>query len=284
MQRTTPARIRRPRLGGSTARVARLVLCLGLCLLAIPWGACSGDRFPATEGASREALVLFVAVSAADALDAVAERFTAQGGPPVRIHAAATSTLAAQIRAGARADLFLSADQAWMDEVAGSGLLKAGTRRDLLANELVIVGGPEAAAFVVERGSLPPALASARRIAIADPELVPAGRAARASLLWLGWWEDVSAKRIAAPDVRAALRLVEMGEADIGFVYATDAFISTSVRTLARLPAESHPPIVYPAALLRDARPGADALIEYLSNAESRRILEAAGFRVLAPP
>ncbi len=268
----------------SVAPIVRLLQLLGLCLLAFPCGACSDDRSPGGDEGGREALVLFSAVSAADALAAVAERFTAEGGPPVRIHAAATSTLAAQLRAGARADLFVSADRAWMDDLAANGLLQPGTRRDLLANELVIVGGLSSAAFVAEPGVLPPVLSAARRVALADPELVPAGRAARASLEWLGWWEALDAKRLTAPDVRAALRLVEMGEADIGVVYATDARHANGVRTLATLPAASHPPIVYPVAMLRDARPGADAFIEYLARDEARRLLEAAGFRVLPPP
>jgi molybdate transport system substrate-binding protein len=259
---------------------------VGLAVVALLAG-CSGDAAPEPPKPAKpppEPILIFVAASASDVVARIATRYTEKHGTPVTVHAAATSTLAAQLRAGARADLLLAADQAWMDALAKAGLLQAASRRDLLANELVLVGAIDAHPVPIERGRIPEAIASASRVAIADPELVPAGRYAQASLRWLGWWEAIEPKRIIGSDVRSTLRLVEIGEAELGVVYATDAQASTRVRLLATLPAASHPPIVYPVALTRDATAEGASFIEYLADEDARALFEAAGFRVLDAP
>lgn len=230
-------------------------------------------------------IVVFAAASAADALRAIAEDYEGATGRRVVVNAAASSTLAAQIRAGAAADLFLSADGAWMDELDAAQALRVGTRRDLLANDLVLVGGAAAEPFEIDlSGPIPPALAAARRIAIADPAHVPAGRYAKEALVRLGWWEAIEPRMLAAADARATLRLVELGEASFGLVYATDARASQLVRTVATLPHETHRPIVYPIAALASAGDGTEAFLDYLGGEEARRAFEAAGFRMVDAP
>ena len=229
-------------------------------------------------------IVLFAAASSGEAVKAIAATFEKVTGHHVVINTASTATLAGQVKEGATADLFLSADQTWMDELEKAGRLRDGTRRDLLANDLVLVGAIGAATVGLAKGEVPATVAAADRIALADPATVPAGRYARESFTWLGWWEAVESKMVTGADVRATLKLVEMGEAPIGVVYATDARSSEKVRVLGTFPAESHTPIVYPVALLAGAGDGSAEFLAYLSGDEARRAFESAGFRLVGEP
>ena len=173
------------------------------------------------------------------------------GHPRPVMSFAASSALARQIEAGAPADLFVSADEEWMDALAAKRLIATGTRADLVGNRLVVVE-PAATAHARSRsrGAALARVLGAGPLAMADPDSVPAGKYGKAALARLGAWDAVAPHVVRAENVRAALALVERGAAPFGIVYATDAKASSKVRVAGVFPAASHPPIVYPIARL----------------------------------
>ena len=235
-------------------------------------------------GAARAAeLTVFAAASLTDALAEVARAYEATTGDRVRFNFGASSTLARQIREGAPADVFVSADEAKMDEVAARNLLVPETRRVLLANTLVLVVPNEGRVAVTRPADLVgPAV---RRVALAEPATVPAGIYARAYLEQVGLWPAVAPKVIPAANVRAALAAIEAGNVDAGFVYKTDAARSTRVRVAYEVPTEEGPRIVYPVAVLRDARApdAARRWVAYLASAEASAVFTAHGFLLPTP-
>lgn len=264
----------------------RLLFVIALCMLPLAAACGGGESGTSTSAAVSEPIVIFAAASTGEALKAIASELEPHLGRSIQLNAAGTSTLAAQIRAGGPADIFLSADQRWMDELAKDGLIDTSSRRNLLANELVLIapaGGTGTASIAMEKGNIPAELAKATRIAIADPEHVPAGRYANEAFAWLGWKDALAPHYVAAQDVRAALRLVELGEAEFGVVYASDAKTSTAVRLVATFPAESHTPIVYPIALTASAKEGSRELLAELAGDAASRHFRAAGFQVISP-
>lgn len=224
-------------------------------------------------------LLVFGAASLTDALDEVAASYTRETGQSVKLSYAASSALARQLEAGARADVFLSADAEWMDYAQARGLIDPKTRRDLLSNRLVLIApaGSDVKLEVAPGFPLARALAGGR-LATGDPDYVPVGRYARAALTALGVWSDVSDRLVRAENVRAALAFVSRGEAPLGVVYATDARVDPGVRVVGVFPESSHPPIVYPAAVTMTARAGARRFLEYLSSAPARKIFAQHGF------
>jgi molybdate transport system substrate-binding protein len=229
-------------------------------------------------------LTVFAAASLQDALRALDPlwRAASPGDPPLRLSFAASSALARQIEQGAPADLFLSADEPWMDYLSQRGLIVPQTRIAPLGNTLVLVaptGGVPP--LTLERGTdLAPLLGPAGRLSVGDPAHVPAGRYAQAALEWMGAWPALAPRLARAENVRAALLLVERGEAPLGIVYATDALAARGVRVVARFPAESHPPIVYPFALTRRAagNEAARALLGFLAGPAAAPVWEHHGF------
>ena len=168
---------------------------------------------------------------------------------------AASSALARQVAAGAPADLFVSADVEWMDDLDQRGLLAPGSRTNLLGNRLVLVAPVDSKVRVALRPGVDLSRAlNGGRLAMADPDAVPAGRYGKAALTRLGAWDRVAPSVVRAENVRAALALVERGAAPMGIVYATDAKASAKVRVVGVFPAASHPPIVYPIARLKASR------------------------------
>ena len=186
---------------------------------------------------------VYAAASIAAAVQEVA-------GDAFTVSAAGSSTLAQQIAAGADAALFVSAHRRWMDQLDVGGLLAPGTRRSLVANELVWIA---AADLVLELDLSPGADVASQftgRLAVGDPEHVPAGEYARMALQSLGLWESLSDRLAPANDVRAATTMVETGAASVGIVYRTDA-LTSDVRILAPMPAAAAPPVVYEVAVVR---------------------------------
>jgi molybdate transport system substrate-binding protein len=223
------------------------------------------------------AQTVFAAASLKNALDEVA---ALQPAKPV-ISYGASSALARQIEAGAPADVFISADLGWMDYLDGKGLLAAGTRRNLLGNRLVLIAPAKQPVRLQPAPGFPIAsFLKGGRIALAEPSSVPAGKYARAAFERLGVWEQVAPRVAAADNVRAALALVARGEAPLGVVYQTDANAEPGVMVAGVFPAGSHPPIVYPAAVLKPAKPGAAPFMELLASPAARRIFEKHGFTV----
>ena len=226
-------------------------------------------------------VTVFAAASLTDSLKAVAEAYKARTGVTVTLSFGASSSLARQIEQGAGADIFLSADPEWMDYLQKKGLIAAASRKDLLGNQLVLVAGPGAkpAPKIAPYFDLAGALGD-RRLALADPASVPAGKYAKAALTALGVWDRVAPKLASAENVRVALEYVARSEAPYGIVYATDAKVAPNVRIVGVFPENSHAPIVYPAALTKTASPGSTAFLLFISGKDARAIFEKAGFRV----
>ena len=224
--------------------------------------------------------VVLAAASLQESLTEAADAWAAKGHPKPVLSFAASSALARQVIAGAPADLFLSADEPWMDAAAKAGMLRAGTRATLLGNRLVLIApAASRARLTIARGfPLARALGSGR-LALADPGAVPAGKYAKAALAHLGVWSGVAGRVAPAENVRAALALVERGAAPFGVVYTTDARASTAVRIVAVFPASSHPPIRYPVAVLKASRHrDAGAFRAFLFSKRGRAIFARHGF------
>ncbi len=260
--------------------------------LAIP-AAGFGLALGLASGTSHAAEVtIFAAASTKDAVEDLADRYMAAGGDRVRTVFAASSTLAKQIVQGAPADIFLSASPAWMGYLAERDALEPASRVDLLGNRLVLIvprGGNEAGDDLGDLSAARLAdLLRARQLgdrplAIADPSHVPAGIYAKAALEALGLWQGLAERAVRTADVRAALALVDRGEAAAGIVYATDAAISPRVRIVGRFPASSHPPIVYPVALIAGrASDEARRFYDHLRSGEAAAVFRVHGF--LVPP
>lgn len=231
-----------------------------------------------------EPVKVFAAASLKTALDDAAKAWsTANPGKAVTANYAASSALARQIEAAAPADLFLSADLDWMDELDKKGLLADGTRKSLLGNTLVLVA-PAGAAVKLELkpgADLTGALAGGK-LAVADVKAVPAGKYARAALDSLGLWAAAEPALAQTENVRAALALVARGEAKLGIVYATDAKSEPKVKVIAVFPETSHAPIVYPVARLKaSVNADAAAFETFLEGPEAAAIFKADGFEVL---
>ncbi|MGD9809970.1 MAG: molybdate ABC transporter substrate-binding protein [Sphingobium sp.] len=224
--------------------------------------------------------VVLAAASLQPALEEAGRAWQAQGHEVPTFSFAASSALARQIEAGAPADLFLSADEDWADYLEKRNLTQAGSRVTLLANALVLVA-PKGAEPMPDRPGSPALLRwlGQGRLAVADPDAVPAGKYAKAALRSRGLWDSVSNRLAPAENVRAALVMVERGQAPAGIVYATDAKGSAKVEVVERFPATSHPPIRYPMVTIRgSSNPEAAAFRSYLMSPAARAIFARYGF------
>ena len=246
---------------------------LALLLLAVICAAPSQAAAPA-------APLVLAAASLQEALTDAADAWARHGHPRPVLAFAASSALARQVEAGAPADLFISADREWIDQMATRGLLRPGTRADLAGNRLVLIAaaGSRLALRPAPGFALAPALGTGR-LAVADPDAVPAGIYARQALTSLGVWPQVAGRLARAENVRAALALVARGAAPLGVVYATDARAEPRVAVLGVFPAASHPPITYPLALLaRATSPDAEPFRRFLLSGEGQALLARRGF------
>jgi molybdate transport system substrate-binding protein len=233
----------------------------------------------ATFPARAETITVFAAASLKDAFDENAKAFQAQSGDRVVVSYAASSALAKQIEAGAPADLFISADLDWMDYLAQRRLIKTDTRRNLLRNRLVLIAPADSKVSVEIAPGFPLAgLLGNGRLAMANPDAVPAGKYGKASLEALGVWKDVQSKVASTENVRAALMLVSRGEAPLGIVYRTDAAADPKVRVAGIFPENTHPPIIYPIAVTVVGKPAAMAFVAWLNKPEARAIFQKHGF------
>ena len=244
---------------------------LALCLLLAPLRA----------GAQQ--LTVFAAASLTDVMQDISARWAEAGHSPLRLSFGASSTLARQIEQGAPANLFASADERWMDYLANKQLIVSDTRKDLLGNDLVLIVPVNKPQHVtIGPGfDLLGMLGPDGRIATGDPAHVPVGLYAQQALKKLNLWDAVLPRLASTEDVRAALLLVERGEAPVGIVYATDAAVSKAVMIAATFPADTHDPVSYPFAVVKAGdTPEARALMTFLSGPEARAIFEKRGFKV----
>ena len=250
------------------------VACLALA------AACSAspDEAPAAP------VTIFAAASLESALTDVDATVLQRNGRRVRLTFAGTPQLARQIEAGAPADIFISADERWMDVLVRQHHVQADSRRVLLGNTLILIA-PQTAQVSVDvasAASLRTALGDGR-LAIADPDNVPAGRYAREALTHAGTWDALTDRLAPHENVRAALAFVARGEAPLGIVYASDAVDEPRVRILHRFDAASHTPIHYPAALTTVARPTARDVLADLASPAARAVFERHGFAAPRP-
>ena len=262
------------------ALVGRALTVLALVGTAGLAGAAGAGR-TAGENAPAQLLV-FAAASLSEALDEVGRAFTTRTGVRVNTSYAASSVLAKQIEAGAPADAFFSADLAWVDYLDERGLLKRGSRRDVLGNSLVLIAPADSPLRLsIAPGFDLTAALGEGRLATADPDSVPAGKYARAALTTLGVWQSVSDRLVRGENVRAALAYVARGEAPLGIVYQTDAQAEKRVRVVGVFPEDSHPPITYALALTVRARPEAARFADFLASETARQIFTRYGFTAL---
>lgn len=229
-------------------------------------------------------MVVFAAASLKDALDEINAAYKQTKGIEVVTSYAGSGALIKQIEQGAPAEVFVSADRESMDYGLQKKLVQEKTRIDLLGNKLVLVAAADSkvGAVVINAGLDLAGLAGDSRIVTGDVKAVPAGRYARAALEKLGLWDSARPKLAMVENVRLALSLVARGEAALGIVYETDARAEPKVKVIGAFPADSHPPIVYPAALTAAARPQAAAYLEFLQSPAARSIFEQRGFTFLA--
>jgi molybdate transport system substrate-binding protein len=254
-------------------KIIRSGMTLWLLLVWLPSLAAQSDDPP---------LIVFAAASLTNALQEVGDGFTKDSSVPVKFSFAASSALARQIENGAPADVFFSADIEWMDYLQSKKLIQVATRRDVLGNHLVLVA-PVASRITLHVAPNFPLLAALgnSRLAIGDPDGVPAGRYAQEALTKLGVWNTVPDHLARADSVRSALALVDRGEAPLGIVYRTDALIDKNVRVVDVFPDNTHLPITYPIALATGAKADAAKFLAYVQSPSAEVVFKRYGFVAL---
>jgi molybdate transport system substrate-binding protein len=232
-------------------------------------------------GAWAADVTFFAAASLANALPEIAAAYKQQTGNTVKFSFAASSILARQIEASPGADLFMSADSDWMDYLDSRGLVNHATRKTLLTTHLVLIA-PASSVPAIKIAPTFDILGALKggRLAIADPDSVPAGKYAKSALTSLGVWNTVVNHLAQAENVRVALAYVARGETPLGIVYTTDALVDPKVKIVDTFPDKTHAPIVYPAALTKDAKPEAKAFLDFLSGPQARAIFVKYGFEI----
>jgi molybdate transport system substrate-binding protein len=238
---------------------------------------------PATlQAQAREPITVFAAASLKNALDDAGKAFTATTGRPVAFSYGASSAIARQIESAAPADVFISADSDWMDYVQKRGLIEVASRRNLLTNHLALIAPADSKIQLRIAKGMPLARALGDgRLAVAGPD-VPAGKYGKASLIALGVWDSVAGKLAPAENVRAALQFVAQGQTPLGIVYDTDAKVEPKVRIVGLFPDASHPPIVYPMALVAASKnPQAKDFLAFLRGPRAAAVFHRYGFIVL---
>ena len=258
----------------STALAAMLIGLSGL--LAVP----------VRSALAADDVVVFAAASLKNALDEVNAAWQAESGHKATISYAASSALAKQIEEGAPADLFISADLDWMKYLSDRKLTRPESEVKLLGNQIVLIAPKDSA---LPETAIAPSfdlagLIGDGKLAMADVKAVPAGKYGKAALEKLGVWSTMEGKVAQAENVRAALKLVALGEAAVGIVYATDAKAEPGVKVIGTFPDDTHAPIVYPLAITAGSKnPDADAFARFLQSATAASIFKTQGFTVLAP-
>lgn len=228
-----------------------------------------------------EKITVFAAASLTNALDEIAAKYQKESGVEIKASYASSSTLARQIEQGAPADMFISADQQWMDYVADKKLIEEKSRVTLLGNDLVLVAPVNSQLKHVNVNKVTDwsSLLKDSKLAVGDPDHVPAGIYTKQALTYLGTWEQLSPKMARANNVRAALALVEREEAPLGIVYGSDAVASKKVKVVGIFPEESHLPVEYPMATVKDhSTPAVEAFSKYLATPEASEVFTRYGF------
>jgi molybdate transport system substrate-binding protein len=257
-------------------RLARCLFALSILLGSAFSPACAQDK----------SLTVFAAASMKNALDDIDAAYTAKTRIKIVASYAASSALAKQIKQGAPADVFVSADTDWMDYAIGKKTINEPTRVNLLGNSIVLIASKDSK---IDNVAIGPGfdlskLAGGGKIATGDVKAVPVGKYAKAALEKLGAWQAAEPKFAMTDNVRAALTLVTRGEAALGIVYATDAKVEPGVKIVGTFPADSHPAIIYPVAATATAKPEATDYLTFLRSSVAKGIFEKYGFTFLIRP
>ena len=254
-----------------------------LKLVAASFAAWVGVATWSAPAMAAEKVTVFAAASLKNALDAINEEWRKQSGNDAVASYAASSALAKQIEAAAPADIFISADLAWMDYLADKKLIRNDTRSNLLGNRIVLIAPKDTPAAVdISPGFDLAGLVGNDRLAMGAVDSVPAGKYGKEALEKLGVWSSVEGKVAGAESVRAALALVSRGEAPYGIVYQTDAAADPGVAIVGTFPEDSHKPIIYPIAVLAGSEnPAASAYLDFIRSAKAKGFFEEQGFTVL---
>ncbi len=261
--------------------LGRTAVLAGALSLLMACGGSAGGEGDGPEVGDPEPILVSAAASLSEVMAAIAERFESETGVEVQLNAAGSQMLASQIIEGAPVDLFVSADALQLERAMGAGRIHGPSRVDLLSNQLVVVVPSDRPGTVTTPEDLTDA--AIERLALGDPDAVPAGVYARDWLRAVGIWDAVATKVVPASNVRAALRAVESGAADAGVVYRTDVLASTDATVVFAVPIADGPAIVYPAGIVTDApnHAGAERFLDYLRTSAARRLFEDAGFVAL---
>jgi molybdate transport system substrate-binding protein len=263
---------------GILPRTSRRIL-LALLLSGTSVGLTAREAAVGSGAVPEPTVLVFAAASLTDVLEEADRTFSGLSHISITSSYAASSVLAKQIEAGARADVFLPADREWMDYLQTRHLLREGTRVDLVGNSLVLIAPADSPVQLSIAPQFPLLQAlNGGRLATADPDAVPAGIYARAALTYLGVWAAVEPHLARAENVRAALAFVARAEAPLGIVYGTDARAEKRVRVVGAFPQDSHPPIVYPVAATQRAQPQAARYLEFLQGEAAHEIFARYGF------
>jgi molybdate transport system substrate-binding protein len=242
----------------------------------LAWAAC-----PAL--AQEQTLLVFTAASTTDAITEVGQAFSRKTGVKVTNSFAASSTLAKQVMHGAPAEIYISANQKWLEYLVSQDMIVPSSRVNILRNKLVLIApaGSKIKSIKIARGLDLRGILGQGRLALGDPAHVPAGIYAKEAFTKLGLWDSVKSQIASGATVRAALALVEHGEAPLGAVYITDAKISPKVKVVGEFPPDSHTPISYPAAIIagKDS-PRARAYMNFLLSPQAKAIFKKHGFLV----
>jgi len=252
--------------------IRRLFVTSLACILMVATAAQAAET-------EKPALLVFAAASLTDVLGELSATWEKSSGVPVKLSFASSSVLARQIEAGGRADVFISADQEWMDYLQARNLIDKASRRNLVGNRLVLIAPADSKLELkIAPGFKLAAALGGGRLSTGDPDTVPVGRYARSALMSLGVWDEVAARLVRADNVRGAMTFVARGEVPLGIVYATDALVDKNVRIIDTFPLSSHAPITYPAATSSGARGDSAAYLTFLGSADAAAIWKKFGF------
>lgn len=255
-------------------------------LMAVVVAAVLGFGMTAPQARSADEITVFAAASLTDALGTIARQYEAETGVVVRLSFASSSALARQIEAGAPAQVYASADVKWMDYLEERDLIDAASRVSPIGNSLALIVPSDSAIDAVALApglDLAALLAPDGRIAMGDPAHVPAGIYGRQALEYLGLWPVAETRLARAENVRSALALVQLGETPLGIVYLTDAAVARNVRVVGVFPPESHDPVTYPFAIVKEqAGPQARGFLDYATGAAGLAVFESYGFSTSA--
>ena len=255
-----------------------------LCMMALFLGLFSVGYGSQAVAAEKSEITFFAAASATNALTEIANLYETQGNGKVNLSFASSSTLAKQIDSGAPVQLFLSANQEWMDFLAKNDRLEPDTRADILGNRLVVIvpaDSPIKEVTIASGLDIAALLGADGLLAVADPAHVPVGMYAKTALEKLGLWAQVDGRIAPAKDVRAGMALVERKESPLGIVYGSDAVISDKIRVVGTFPADSHPAIDYPVAVMKGQNTeAAQAFLQFIVASDAKAIWAKYGFEV----